>query len=183
MADTENDLVCFVHNVSPIKSSNNIRYFNLQLQMPDKITRAVNFSPEQKDKYDKLATSESPVKIQKFRRSQKYGMESIVLDKFTKVTEVQQSPSFIRSIDFDADASINVGQLQQVATEQLVNIRGKIYRLSAEKKQTSKSGTLSKQQGYLTDPSGFIKIILWEEYVNQVEEGKLTCFQIYESSK
>ena len=40
------------------------------------------------------------------------------------------------------------------------------------KKLVCKTGTLTKREFYLTDTSGYIKVILWEEYTDKVQVSK-----------
>ena len=71
---------------------------------------------------------------------------------------------------------LTVSSLARVTAGQLVTIKGKVVHVSGCKKLTVQSGTLDKQECYVVDPSGNIKIILWGKYANDVQEGKTYQF-------
>jgi len=71
---------------------------------------------------------------------------------------------------------LTVSSLARATPGQLVTIKGKVVHVSGCKKLTVMSGTLDKQECYVVDPSGNIKIILWGKYANDVQEGKTYQF-------
>lgn len=59
-----NDMMGFLHNISPVKrSSNNNLYFNGMLQIADDIKRVVSFDADKHDSFSRAEKLQSPVKL------------------------------------------------------------------------------------------------------------------------
>ena len=63
--NAENSLTGYLHNVSPIKKSNDTLYLEIQIQAKDNVLRGVCFSQsnEKCDEFDSASKRKSPVKI------------------------------------------------------------------------------------------------------------------------
>lgn len=61
--------------------------------------------------------------------------------------------------------------LSEVAPDQLVAIKGCVTHLSAIKSVVLQGGPVRKQECYLSDPSGYIKLILWGKHADTIEEN------------
>ena len=78
-------------------------------------------------------------------------------------------------MDFEChphDTVNSIASLCTISNGQLVNVKGKVFEMSQRKKVSMSAGTLTKQECYIADPSGCIKVVLWEELVDQMETGK-----------
>ena len=70
----------------------------------------------------------------------------------------------------------NIASLSGVHYQQLITIKAKATKISASKKVTTSNGVKEKAECYLSDPSGTIKLTMWEDFIKNVEEGKTYQF-------
>lgn len=152
-----------MHNVSPVKKSGPTSYFNCHLQTDKDLIGSVCFATEKKETLDAMAAQRSPVKISNFNISNKYGRHDIVINRNTHITSTTTDFPYKAQDDVTSIAS-----LSKVAPQQLVAIKGKITHLSATKTIVIQDSPVKKQEGYIVDPSGYIKIIFWGEHVDSV---------------
>ena len=75
------DILCFVHNVSPVKQSQKTTCFTAQLQTSNDVVRAVSFSPKRRSELCKYEDAKSPVKVSKFK------MSAILVMKLSTITD------------------------------------------------------------------------------------------------
>ena len=98
----------------------------------------------------------SPVKLKKYSISTKYGREDIVIDKKTSLIPTDVTFAYKNVAD-----KLMIASLSQVAPDQLVAIKGYVTHLASTKSIVLQGGPVRKQQCYISDPSGFIKLVLW----------------------
>ena len=84
-------MLAFVHNVSPVKKSQNkrVEYFNCQLQTQDQTYQAVSFKLDHKSTLDEASDSKSPVKLSGFKRKANYrnnNIQDVEINKKTNIT-------------------------------------------------------------------------------------------------
>ena len=78
------------------------------------------------------------------------------------------TPNFVPS-----DKITSLDLIKNAIAEQFVTVKVKVHSLGTVKKITTKlNKTLDKQEGILIDPSGQMKIRLWEDQVNSIETGE-----------
>ena len=157
----------YVHNVSPIKNG---KYFDFQLQMKHKTVRAVCFSPSKRKYFSEYSTSNTPVEIKKFKVDTNSNAEDLVMGNNVAV-------QYYPNIDFqkvEIPSSVTLATLSNVSVGQLVTVKAKVVHLSPIKVLQSKK--LRMNQAHLVDPSGTIRIVLWEEFVSAVAEGNTYIF-------
>jgi hypothetical protein len=71
-----------------------------------------------------------------------------------------------------SDTLTSLDSLKSAVADQFITIKAKVQSLSAVKKIVTKfNKTLNKQEGMLLDPTGQIKVILWENLINSLIEG------------
>ena len=92
----------------------------------------------------------------------------MVPETLSLIKEPSAAPLSFACIDLDSDKSI--GSLKKVAPNQTITIKGKVVSLYGRKKISGKN--LSKQEGMIADSSDTIKVVLWESFIDSVEEGK-----------
>ncbi len=166
------DILCYVHNVSPLKHSQKTAYFTAQLQTsPNDTVRAVSFSPRKRSDFSKYEDSKSPVKISKFKISSRHGSNDVIINNYTSVT-----PTAGESVLFEYQAMSSgvatISSLQNVSLEQLVCLHAKVLDLTSVKILHTAHGPLKKQDGVLVDETSSIKIMLWEDDVEKLEKGQ-----------
>ena len=165
------ELNCYVHSVSPVKKSGSTSYFNCNLQTKTNVYRGVCFATAKQETLEAMQKQKSPVKIKNYTINTKYGTQDVVINKNTTITAT--------TADFEYQSQqqvISISSLTNVAPEQLVPIKGYLAHLSATKKIIIDESELKKQEGYIADPSGYIKIIFWGNHTDKVQQGSTYFF-------
>ena len=68
--------------------------------------------------------------------------------------------------------------IKNAIAEQFITVKAKLHSLGTVKKITTKlNKTLDKQERILIDPSGQMKILLWEDQVNSIRTGETYIFK------
>ncbi|CAH3186019.1 unnamed protein product, partial [Porites evermanni] len=114
--------------------------------------RAFCFSPKKHQDLQLKSDAKSPVKISNYKDT---------------------------NVDFPAKPippTNNIASLMGVHYQQLVTITTKVTQLGGTKKVSTRSGLKEKAECYLVDPSGSIKLILWESLFQEVQDGKTYTF-------
>lgn len=132
------------------------------------------FSPEKHTELKTMQQTKSPVKIQNFTHSKNDENGDMMLNKYTKITPLDSTKiTFPYSEDLSATGIAPISSIQNLAVEQLVSVKAQVARLSGVKvRQTQHQGTLKMQEAIVRDPTGFIKLTLWEDNVDTLELDK-----------
>ena len=78
----------------------------------------------------------------------------------------------------DTSPPLSIASLANVALHQLVSIKGYLSQLPAVKTVVmSDSRPMKKQEAFIVDQTGHIKVILWAEHTGQLEQGKTYLFK------
>lgn len=167
--DLENGIARgYIHNVSPLR--NNSSYFDFEVQTKYKTIRTVCFSPKKRKLFDIHSKNETPVELKKCRLETKYNSEDLVLNDDVEIKEFPE-------VDFckkDLPTNFTISTLKSVSVAQLVTIKAKVVAKSPT--QQVSSGQLSLVEAQVIDYTGCIKVVLWEEFQNNVEQEKTYIF-------
>ena len=171
ITDSE-DIKCYIHAVSPVKDAkfSGRKYFNCTVQKKDGPVRAVCFSPNKHSEFTTLQKAKSPVKVSNYTKSTG---KDIVFNQYTKITPTDD-------IDFQHSAKLlasgvanTIASLNEVAPEQLVSVKAEIAEVSGVKTvKTQHQGTLKKQEVLIRDATSSMKVVLWEDNVDQLQQNK-----------
>ncbi|XP_028416740.1 uncharacterized protein LOC114540939 [Dendronephthya gigantea] len=170
-------LTCYLHNISEIKNASDSKrkYFNCIVQCADKPVRAVCFSPEKRPGLQALSNSKSPVKLKNYKQSSNTN-DDLTITKFTKVSALDKSEvNFAFSEDISSASTgkpVNISAISKLASEQLIEIKGKVMKMSGIKVQSTRFGQVKKQDVIVADPTGTIKLVLWGEYINSLQQNE-----------
>ena len=160
------------------RASSGKSYFNCTLQREKSVVRAVCFSPEKHFEMNNAQCSKSPVRLQNIRLNEKNGKKDVVILKQTKIATL---PSIDCTYSEDLDTSsltTDIANLRQVAPEQLVSLKVEVAYVDSVKKITTQYGSfLMKQELIVRDPTGSVKLILWEDNVETLELHKTYLLQ------
>ncbi|CAB4010128.1 Hypothetical predicted protein [Paramuricea clavata] len=165
------EISCYIHAVSPVKKSNGSSYINCDLQTETQVVRAVCFEVGKKQSLESLANQKSPVKIRNYTISKKYGREDVVITRKTNLI-----PTVVHYDYQELDKNISISTISHVAGEQLVRVKGEVQQLSSTKTVVFDEVPVKKQQCFIVDPSGFIKLVLYGKHADTLEEGKVFSF-------
>ena len=113
----------------------------------------------------------SPVKLSNFRIQEGGSSKTILMNNRLQIAETKVSFPPI-----PIPQTNNIASLSGVHFQQLITIKAKVTRMGTTKTVTTSNGVKRKADGYLTDPSRIIKLTLWEDFINDVQEGKTHTF-------
>ena len=120
---------------------------------------------------EKIEKGKTGVTLLNIRRSEKDGVESIIIQKNT--TSQPTVLPFPYQDNNVASALSNLASLQDVSLEQLVEVQAKLIHLGAVKKQNTRYGqSLLKQEVILVDHTTSIKLVLWQDHCEKLSDGK-----------
>ena len=111
------------------------------------------------------------MKLSNFRIQEDGSSKTILMDNRLQIAETKVSfpPKPIPQTN-------NIASLSGVHFQQLITIKAKVTRMGATKTVITSNGVKRKADCSLTDPSGTIKLTLWEDFINDVQEGKTYTF-------
>ena len=135
--------------------------------------RAVCFAPDSHSQFKEL----SEKKCTQFRTSKKFGRTDLVIDRRTKVSEAASKLAFKPIKGLEQKENVDIITINELASLQTVTVRGKVCQVTGTKVQVTYQGQLKRQNGYLVDPTGCVKIVFWDKFTNVVQEGKTYRFK------
>lgn len=153
------EFVGYIHNLSPLKKGS---YFDCQLQGKEKTVQGVCFSPPKLKRFTSLSEANSTVKIKKFHIDTKSNAEDFLMGH--DVT-IEHFPA----IDFDKvklPTMMNLSTIKSVCPGQIVTVS-----------KTVGSKNLQIQEAIIADPSGTMKMTLWENFVGSIKQGDMYTFR------
>ena len=120
------------------------------------------------------------MKLSNFRIQEDGSSKTILMDNRLQIAETKVSFP-LKPIP----QTNNIALLSGVHLQQLITIKAKVTRTGATKTVTTSNGVKRKADCYLIDSSGTIKLPLWKDFINHVQEGKtytlwerhLSCLQ------
>ena len=167
-------MLCYLHNVSQLKTAaeSKRKYFNCVVQCDNKPVRGVCFSPEKRGEMQAVANAKSPVKIKNFKRANDDD-NSVTITKYTTITPVERrniNLAFSEELYKSATGEpVKISLISNLVSEQLITIKAKVLKVSGEKIQATRFGRLRKQNIIVADPTGYIKLVLWSDFVNTLD--------------
>ena len=164
------EFVAYIHNISPLKKGS---YFDCQLQGKEETVRGVCFSPPKLKRFTSLSQANSPVKIKKFRIDTKSNVEDLPMGH--EVT-IEHFPA----IDFDKvklPTTMNLSTIKSVCPGQIVTVTAKVTHFYMYLSKTVGSENLQLQHAIIADPSGTMKMTLWENFVGSIKQGDTYTFR------
>ncbi|CAB3986871.1 Hypothetical predicted protein [Paramuricea clavata] len=166
------ELVAYVHNVSPVKTSGGKKksYFDMQLQTENDVVRGVCFASTRHADFSTVAEKKSPVKLLNIDFD-KHDHTSVLMGGTVQLHEVKAS--FAATT---IPTSVNVSSLAAVNDKQIVSFKAKVATLSGTKRVDTRNGVKRKAEALLVDPHGGVKLVLWEDFILQVKEGLTYTF-------
>ena len=135
------------------------------------------FSPPKLKRFSELSSTDSPVKIKKFRIDTNSNAEDLLMG-----SDVSVEP--FPTIDFpkvNKPTTMNLGTIKSLRPGQTVTVTAKVSHLHPSKSVGSNNTRV--QNGMIVDPSGTMKLTLWRDFVGTIEQGStytLKNFNIYE---
>ena len=112
--------------------------------------------------------------LKNFKTKNNYGNDSLIMNNKTLISD-----SIVKEEEFkriDIPDTLDINSLNKVAPEQLVSFKAKVVNISGTKQFRTQKGHFIKQEAFLIDPTGSIKVILWRDYVGQLQEAATYAF-------
>lgn len=163
------ELVAYVHNVSPVKKGS---YFECLLQTKDAVVRGVCFSLPKAKRFSEISNATSPVKLKKFKVDTSSNAEDVLMDRNIIIEEV--TADFPRR---EMPTTTNLLSILKICVGQLTSVTAKVASIEPTKTINKNGEELVLQEVMLVDPSGTMKLVLWQEFVELLVAGQTYSFQ------
>lgn len=172
------EILGYIQTISPVKKAtfSPTKYFNCNIQRSDRVVRAVCFNPAKRPLQEKYQKGRTAVRLHNITSFIKDDSESIITQNNTTV-----QPVVVPFAHQDAATSSSLpslSSLQEVSKEQLLDVKAKVSSITAVKTINSRYGyALQRQEVILVDHTTSIKLILWQEHCNKLEDQKTYALQ------
>lgn len=156
------------------KKSQEVLNISTTLFVQNQQHTVVCFAPQKKPTMDTLGQQHSPLRIQRYSISTKYEWEDIVINKNTLI-----SPTAV-NFEYNNQESntLSIGPISEVAPGQLVLVKGHMEHLSATKTVVLQSNPVKKQEVFINDQFGYVKLVLWGNHNDTLTEGSTYLLDI-----
>ena len=167
--------------VSPKKKSRkneSITYFDGEVSDGKKTVRVVSFNPSLHSKMKEAEESLSNIAFSHadIKKSGRSGEPEVFLTSKSEVGASLRKVGVVKPRE--SKPAIKIADLSDVSVGQSVNVILKIVSVEDSQKITKKDGNeLVKQDVSVGDCSGCCRMVLWEQDVDSLEEGKTYCFE------
>ena len=167
------------------RSQANNDYFDATLQVKDKSMRAVCFSPDKHSHIKAKIESTSPIKITNYniKRNKYTNQDEVHINKRTKLSDPTKSEitfDFTEITKEEQEDTQSTHSIQEIMANEnaksKVNITGRVTEIELPTTITSNGKTLTKQECTLTDETGSMRLVLWEEDTKRIQSGNTYKF-------
>ena len=167
------------------RSQANNDYFDATLQVKDKSMRAVCFSPDKHSHIKAKIESTSPIKITNYniKRNKYTNQDEVHINKRTKLSDPTKSEitfDFTEITKEEQEDTQCTHSIQEIMANEnaksKVNITGRVTEIELPTTITSNGKTLTKQECTLTDETGSMRLVLWEEDTKRIQSGNTYKF-------
>ena len=171
-----NEIIGYVHNLSPIRTGPTKKYFDFSLQTDSqKSVRGVCFSPQKRKLFADSEENSVPVKIKKFMNDKKEGSTDILMGDFVNLELLTPKDIAFQKKNV-VPTDLNLSMLSSISVQQLITLKAKVIGLQDAQIVNTPQSSLKKADGVLVDECGTVKIILWESDIDKVQNGKTYQF-------
>lgn len=169
------ELLCYVHNVTPVHNSGKVKYTTCQLQTSENaLVKAICFPPDKNKPLKSAMQNRSPIKLTKFEYNKK--LSNVVIKNNSSVT-IQPDALPFKINEALGNQVFTMDSLQSTAPQQLVTIKATVSQISGTKTIKLENKTLPKSSAILVDPTGSISGFFWEEWADKLEVNKTYVFK------
>ena len=159
--------VGYIRNISPLRRGS---YFDCQLQGKEKLSGEC-FLPPKLKRFTSLSQANSPVKIKKLHTDTKSNAEDLLMGHDVTIEHFLATDSDKLKLP----TTMNLSTIESVCPGQIVTVTAKVTYLYASKTVGSKN--LQLQHAIIADPSGTMKMTLWENFVGSIKQGDTYTFR------
>ena len=132
MEEQKEEIVGFLHNVSPTKKSSKTSYFDMSIQTTDGLVRGVCFSRSKQEHFDQMSRKKSPIKLQNFRIERAGDATTVLMNNNVLLEPTKEIP-FSR---IELPSANNIQSISAANTNQSITITKKpnLFRCHQQKK-------------------------------------------------
>lgn len=134
--------------------------------------RGVCFSPPKAKRFSEISNATSPVKLKKFKVDTSSNAENVLMDRNIIIEEV--TADFPRR---EMPTTTNLLSILKICVGQLTSVTAKVASIEPTKTINKNGEELVLQEVMLVDPSGTMKLVLWQEFVELLVAGETYSFQ------
>ena len=152
----------YVVEVSPVKvaKTSGKPYFMMEIQTAEKLNRALSFSPSKRRLFNELCADRRGCVI----NNVKSGKDTLYVNEYSTVVEKKLGFNHYPKVKY-----MTIGEvINQVPTDAKVNVRGVVL-LQEVRSVRVRSEDVNIREGHLVDESSRIKLALWREYCELLE--------------
>ena len=157
-------------SVTPLWHNADCKFFNCYLKGgEEQYGNGVVFSPEKRHLVKEYRDDKIPVKINRYSNGNHFGSTSLVMNnkKFFKgASKPNSEPE-----QGNENEIVSLGNLNNVAVEQLITVKAKTVNLSGVKVRPLANETFRKREIDVSDSTGTSKLLLLEESCEQSLES------------
>ena len=170
----DEEILCYVHDVVGVQKAGKVNYTTCKLQTSEQtIVKAICFSPEKVGPLKRAMENRSPVKVRGYEYNENFN--NVVIKKSTSVNDYNQPLPFPPTESLTTPL-VDISTIKTTSANQLVLVKATVKHLAGAKMVKLETGPVQSQKCTLQDPSGTIKAVLWNEWVNSVENDKTYIF-------
>ena len=148
----------------------------MKVQTESRTVRTVCFSPEKHETFKRSFEASSPVKLSKFQLKPNHqtNEEEIIVNKRTKLDNpFDHEITFdITTKELDFTTTTTVSDAKKVKPGTAITVLGRLTLQGGEEDVDVRGKKLKKQESILTDESGSIRLVLWENDIQKVVSGE-----------
>lgn len=132
MEEQKEEIVGFLHNVSPTKKSSKTSYFDMSIQTTDGLVRGVCFSGSKQEHFDQMSKKKSPIKLRNFRIERAGDATTVLMNNNVLLEPTKEIP-FSR---IELPSANNIQSISAANTNQSITITKKpnLFRCHQQKK-------------------------------------------------
>lgn len=168
-------IIGYIHQLSPVKQSqNNNAYFDMKVQTVGRTVRTVCFSPEKHEKFKRSFEASSPVKLSQFqlKPNRRTNEEEIIVNKRTKLDIPSENEITFdiatKELDYTTTTT-TVRDVKKVRPGTAITVLGRLTFQGGTENVDVRGKSLKKQETILTDETGSIRLVLWENDIQKVQ--------------
>lgn len=149
----------------------------MKMQTDDRTVRTVCFSPEKHETFKRSFEASSPVKLSQFqlKSNRRTNEEEIIVNKRTKLDNPSEFEiTFdIAAKEFDYTTTTTaVREVNEVRPGRAITVLGRLTFQDGTEYVNVRGKSLKKQETILTDETGSIRLVLWENDIQKVQSGE-----------
>ena len=171
-------IIAYVHKVSPVKRSRkgNLQYCNLKLQSASGMSPAVCYSRSKRGLLVNREQSKTAVQIERYNMAS--DGETVFINEMTRFSTPSPTTYNFQFDDPKSERCTLKSILETSIDMDLVDFDAKVVKKDQnEPEVVGKYASLRKSHCYVADKTASLKLVLWEENIDQIKEGQVYEFR------